>query len=191
MAPPPSPPLLDDGAVAAAPAATAPPAAAPYAQGDVIMHSLGLIDSYFRATERQLFAEPIELSQAARALWDAPFVVVSHGTEDDPIFNYGNRAALDLFGLDWPAFTSLPSRKSAGDDAANIADRQQWLDAAQKAAVNLAGQRRFSSTGREFEIKEGTYWTLTTLDGEVFGQAAVFKEWEYVDTKEQPEADIG
>ena len=38
--------------------------------------------------------------EEAEALMDAPFVVLSHGTEDDPIFNYGNLAAQKLF-LEW------------------------------------------------------------------------------------------
>ena len=38
---------------------------------------------------------------------------VQHGTEPDPVFFYGNRLALELFGMDFAAFTRLPSRFSA------------------------------------------------------------------------------
>lgn len=47
------------------------------------------------------------------ALFSAPFAVVSHRTEEDPIFNFGNKVALALFELTWEQFTSLPSRKAA------------------------------------------------------------------------------
>lgn len=45
--------------------------------------------SYFRAVGKPIFAEPVEITEAAKALWEADFVVISHGTEEDPIFNYG------------------------------------------------------------------------------------------------------
>jgi len=40
----------------------------------------------------------------------APYVVVSHGTQDDPILNYGNRVALNLWDLPFENFTKTPSR---------------------------------------------------------------------------------
>lgn len=49
----------------------------------------------------------------AQRLFEADFVVVSHGTQADPIFNYGNLKAVELCQLDWEAFTSLLSRCSA------------------------------------------------------------------------------
>ena len=51
--------------------------------------------------------------EQARALYEAPFVVASHGTGEDPVFNYANRAALTLFETGWPDFVSTPSRLSA------------------------------------------------------------------------------
>ncbi|MFM6630604.1 MAG: MEKHLA domain-containing protein, partial [Microcystis panniformis] len=40
--------------------------------------------------------------EQSKMLFYAPFVLVSHGTQTNPIFNYGNRTALDLWGLTWP-----------------------------------------------------------------------------------------
>jgi len=45
--------------------------------------------SYFRAVGKPIFAEAVEIAGAAKALWEADFVVMSHGTEEDPVFNYG------------------------------------------------------------------------------------------------------
>ena len=49
----------------------------------------------------------------ARALYEAPFALVSHNTDSDPRFNYANRTALTLFEMNWNEFTTLPSRMSA------------------------------------------------------------------------------
>ncbi len=56
-----------------------------------------LLDSFRRWTGCELLERAGTAEDQARALFAAPFVVVSHGTEDDPILNYGNQAALDLW----------------------------------------------------------------------------------------------
>ncbi len=64
-----------------------------------------IAESHLRLTGRAL-ASP-------DALWDLPAAVVAHGTEDDPVFFYGNRAALTLFEFPAAEFIRLPSRLSA------------------------------------------------------------------------------
>ena len=59
------------------------------------------------------------------ALWNAPRAIVAHGTEDDPIFFYGNRLALQLFEMSFDEFTRLPSRLSAEPLAQEA--RVRWL----------------------------------------------------------------
>ena len=49
----------------------------------------------------------------SETLFYAPFVVLSHNTDDDPIFNYANQKGLELFELDWSELIKLPSRLSA------------------------------------------------------------------------------
>jgi hypothetical protein len=46
----------------------------------------------------------------ARDLFAFRGVVLSHGTEEDPILNYGNGAALALWEMDFGQLTSIPSR---------------------------------------------------------------------------------
>jgi hypothetical protein len=68
----------------------------PWQEEVIIRHSQLLLHSYQHWTGRFLIdaiASPEEISQA---LFEAPFALVSHGTELDPIFNYGNRRALEL-----------------------------------------------------------------------------------------------
>ncbi len=56
--------------------------------------------SYQQLTGRQLVN--------GGTLWDLPAVVVAHSTEDDPIFFYGNRAALTLFDFPLPNSSACP-----------------------------------------------------------------------------------
>jgi MEKHLA domain len=51
-----------------------------------------LLESYRRLLGKDLMP-PGERVQRAKALYEAPFVVVSHDTAADPIFNYANLAA--------------------------------------------------------------------------------------------------
>ena len=64
---------------------------------------------------QRLAGRPIEASgsDVAQTLWDCPAAIVAHGTQNDPLFFFGNRVALDLFEMDFEAFTRLPSRLSA------------------------------------------------------------------------------
>ncbi len=70
-----------------------------------------LLDSYAHWTGRELLDRLGSPEAHARALFAAPFVVASHGTEDDPMLNYGNRMALELWEMTWAQFTRTPSRQ--------------------------------------------------------------------------------
>ena len=56
------------------------------------------------------FFSPAEL---AEKVFHASFVLVSHGTEVDPVLNYGNQAALALCEMTWDELTRTPSRLTA------------------------------------------------------------------------------
>ncbi len=112
-------------------------------------------------------------------LYHAPFFVASHGTQEDPIFNYGNQAALDLFEFDWDSFIELPSRKSA--EPVNREERARLLEAVtrQNYIANYAGVR-ISSTGRRFHIPAATVWNVIDEAGQYRGQAATFSNWKHL-----------
>lgn len=135
-----------------------------------------IADSYRRRTGRSLVLAGDDL---AAALWWAPRVVVAHGVEDDPVFFYGNRRALELFELDFAAFTRLPSRYSAEplarSERARLlrrVDRDGFID-------DYAGVR-ISSTGRRFRIEQATVWNLIDDAGRNQGQAATFDRWTFL-----------
>jgi hypothetical protein len=81
-----------------------------YQQPHIIEYSQRLAASFKHWTGRDLASSP-------EALYHAPFVVVSHGTQPDPVFCYANLAAQKLWEMDWDTFTCLPSRLSAEPDA--------------------------------------------------------------------------
>ena len=72
-----------------------------------------ILSSLFRMTGRNLVDPGLSDNDRYWSLFEAPFCVVSHNTEADPVFNYGNKIALELFEMKWDDFTKLPSRLSA------------------------------------------------------------------------------
>lgn len=130
-------------------------------------------------TGRDLLAENLSSVGLAEKVFHAPFVLVSHGTETDPVLNYGNAAALALWEMPWEKFTRTPSRLTA--EAPNREERARLL-----AAVTAHGfiddysGIRVSSNGRRFRIAQATVWNLLDECGNPAGQAAFFSRWEFI-----------
>ena len=151
-----------------------------WTQPAVIRHSELLARSLRHWTRRDLTAGNPTGEELARALFEAPFVLVSHGTEADPVLNYGNQTALNLWQLDWDAFTRLPSRYTA--EAPNRDERARLLEAVTRQGyIDDYSGVRISSTGRRFRIARATVWNLVNLDGTRAGQAAMFDQWQFED----------
>ncbi len=55
-------------------------------------------------TGRDLIDSEVKGVDAARTIFYAPFVVLSHDTAEDPIFTYANRIALEIFEMSWEEF---------------------------------------------------------------------------------------
>lgn len=130
---------------------------------------------------RDLIDSHLSDLQAAREVYHAPFVVVSHNAAVDPIFSYGNRAALQLFEMTWAEFTALPSRQSA--EPPNQAERAQLLETVsrQDFVENYSGVR-ISKQGRRFRIAPVTIWNLRDQQQEYCGQAAIYSTWTYLES---------
>lgn len=130
-----------------------------------------IAESFARLLGRPLVAgggNPVE------ALWSAPQAIVAHGTQADPVFFFGNRAALAAFECRVEQFITMPSRLSA--EAPLRAERQALLDrvSAQGFIDDYAGVR-ISATGRRFRIEGAVVWNLIDEAGERHGQAATFE----------------
>jgi hypothetical protein len=139
-------------------------------------HAELLISSYHRCTGKDLVNQMQSSEDISRALFEAPYSVVSHNTEDDPIFNYGNQTALRVFEMDWLDFTNLASRRSA--EPVNRGERERLLARVTKHGfIDDYRGVRISSTGVRFRIEDATVWNIVDRRGLYFGQAAVFYKW--------------
>lgn len=146
----------------------------------LVPHLMLLLDSYSRLTGRQLLAFELSLPEGLAEAFDcAPFALVSHGTEADPVFNYGNQTALDLFGMDWQTFTALPSRYSAEQPNRKARERLLYEVKTHGFIDNYSGVR-IASDGRRFMIERATVWNLVDGDGGYQGQAAMFADWYFL-----------
>lgn len=133
-----------------------------------------LVESYHRLTGKQLLeGVPVDIAALRAAVWNAPRAIVAHGTEDEPIFFYGNRLALQLFEMGFAEFALLPSRLSA-EPLAQEAREKLLAKVAQKGFVDGYSGMRIASSGRRFMITDCTVWNLADEQGGYHGQAAVF-----------------
>jgi len=140
-------------------------------------HAALLQQSHLALTGQPLVAPGDDL---ARRLFEAPFVLLSHDTADDPLLTYGNRLALELFETDWTTLTATPSRLTA--EAPLREERERLLARVREHGFidDYAGIR-ISRRGRRFHIERATVWNLVDPDGHRHGQAAWFDSWTPLD----------
>ncbi|MGD1714148.1 MEKHLA domain-containing protein [Dapis sp. BLCC M172] len=151
----------------------------PWKQETIIHHTQRLLWSYKYWTGESLLDLDGTPEAIAQALWEAPFVVLSHGMEENPIFNYGNQQALDLWEMSWEQLTNTPSRQTA--ELSEQEDRQLLLTQT-KTQGYISGYRgiRISSKGKRFWISNVTIWNLLDENQQQCGQASTYQEWEYI-----------
>lgn len=148
----------------------------PWARPQWIKHTQLLLDSFRERLGYDLIDREGDEEDVARRLYESPRIVVSHGTEADPILNYGNRAALKLWEMDLNTFVSTPSRMTAEpvhrDERARLLERTR-----RDGFVDDYRGIRISRTGKRFLIEQAIVWNLATQDGQPAGQAATFDRW--------------
>lgn len=145
----------------------------------VVRWSHLLLDSFRRWLGRDLIERKGSPEEQARALYHAPFVVVSHGMQADPILNYSNKVALDLWEMDWAQLTKTPSRLTA--EPVNQAERERMLAQAQeKGFIDDYKGVRISGTGKRFLVEQAIVWNVVGAEGEQLGQAATFSHWTFL-----------
>ncbi|MBI5616705.1 MAG: MEKHLA domain-containing protein [Gammaproteobacteria bacterium] len=151
-------------------------ASAPTANEFLRPHVELLLDSHFRLTGRRLWPSAAVGATLAREVFEAPFVLLSHGVETDPVFNYANRAALTLFQYTWDEIIAIPSRESA--EPANQAARAALMQrVTTQGFVDDYSGIRIAKSGARFRIERATVWNVTDAAGVYRGQAATFTEW--------------
>lgn len=150
--------------------------AAPWNEPALVAHAANLLRSFRAIVGRDLIEPDEDDVRRARRLFEAPFVVLSHGVQDDPILNYGNARALALWEMSFADFTRMPSRVTA--EAMLREERERLLAiAAQKGFIDDYSGVRISSTGRRFMIANAIIWNVTDAAGARIGQAATFDKW--------------
>jgi PAS domain S-box-containing protein len=133
-----------------------------------------LDESHTRLLGTPLLADETRTpAEAARWLYEnAPFGILAHDTQADPVFVYGNLRAQRLFGYTWNELTALPSRLSA--EAPERSERQAFLEQVTRNGY-VDGYRglRVRKSGERFWIEHATVWQLFDHDGVYRGQAAM------------------
>lgn len=142
-----------------------------------------LSDSFTRLLGRPLLPDmqqmPADDRALAQALYDAPVVIVSHGSEADPVFWFANRTAQRLWEMEWPEFIRMPSRRSAEPE--EHGEREKLLRRAQEHGyINDYRGVRISASGRRFRIEDVVLWNLSDDSGVHVGQAATFARWTFL-----------
>ncbi|MGB1108752.1 MAG: MEKHLA domain-containing protein [Gammaproteobacteria bacterium] len=138
-----------------------------------------LFDSYRRWTGESLPVASSSAGELAEQLFNAPFGLMSHDTNTDPLITYGNRTALDLWETDWAHFTGTPSRQTAEPGLRE--ERARLLKEVSEQGFS-SGYRgiRISFNGRRFEILQATVWNLLDDQGRMLGQAAFIPSWKAI-----------
>ena len=138
-----------------------------------------MLSSYRHWTGQSLWPEDRNDEILVKEVFNAPFVLCSAGTEEDPVLNYGNQKALDLWEMDWKTLTRTPGRHTA--EPMERTERDHFLKTVkEKGYIADYSGVRISSTGRRFKIGRATVWNLLDASGQYAGQAAMFREWKFI-----------
>jgi hypothetical protein len=144
-----------------------------------------LLTSYHHWTGGELVDRAGSANDQAEELFSAPFIVVSHDGQPDPILNYGNRAALDLWEVTWEDLCRTPSRLTA--EPIDQVERARMLaDAQIRGYISEYCGVRISKTGRRFFVEHALVWNVLNGDEKMVGQAATFSQWKRLDTEGGP-----
>ena len=143
-------------------------------------HVSRLVVSFSHWTGKSLVETDVSPAEQARRLFYAPFVLLSHNAAPDPMLNYANREALTLFELTWEELITLPSRKTAEPSEREERERLLAMVSRQGYIDDYRGIR-IAKSGRRFMIERATVWNLLDDNGGFYGQAAMFRQWRFLD----------
>ena len=146
---------------------------------NVVLHNQRMLNSFQRWTGQELITRNGSPEEQAEVLFNAPFAVVSHDTEADPIFKYGNKKALELFEMTWEEFIKMPSRNSAEPMEQKL--RAEFMaNVTKNGFVDNYEGVRISNTRKRFLMKNAIVWNVLDENGKYCGQAATFSSWMYL-----------
>jgi len=153
----------------------------PCAANDYLQSHVALLMESYEALLHRPLCDIADARETGRQVYFADFALLSHGTQADPVFNYANKAALDLFELSWEDLIVMPSRLSA--EQPNQAERQRLLTrVTEDGYIDDYSGVRVSKQGKRFLIQRAVVWNVHDKQGRYYGQAAYFKDWVYLDS---------
>lgn len=121
----------------------------------------------------------LSLEEQAKQIFNSDFVLLAHNAANEPVFNYANQTALQLFEMSWDEMTNLSSKYSA--EADEQAKREQFIaEVTEKGYSKNYSGIRISKTGKRFEIKNVILWNVYDSENNRIAQAAMFKEYKYL-----------
>ena len=143
-------------------------------------HVHNVLRSYYNLLGHKFENLNLEEPTLGEVILHSEWVVISHGNGPDPLFNYGNKKVLSLFEVNLNELKKIRSRNSA--EPTLQSDREVFMQQvkAKGFATGYSGVR-ISATGKRFKIKNVTVWNVTDENGNPAGQAACFKDWDYID----------
>jgi MEKHLA domain-containing protein len=151
----------------------------PFRQPAWIERTVRMLDSYHHWLGHDLIDRSGDRLAQSQRLFEAPFVVVAHGQEPDPILNYANRSALLLWETNLDVLLAMPSRLTAEpvhrDERARLLERT-----ARQGYVDDYQGIRIAASGRRFRIEQAIVWNVLDAVGAKIGQAATFSAWQYL-----------
>ncbi len=147
---------------------------------EIIKHCEHLQLSWELLSGKKIINNPLRGYDLFHAIYHAPFVIVSHNTDADPVFNFANLKAQELWEMGWEEFTQLPSRLSA--EPISREERETLLQAARKKGyIDTYRGIRISKTGKRFYIIDAIIWNVSDEKNKYLGQAAMFSKWEWIE----------
>ena len=147
----------------------------PASLGFMIRHTRLMLSNYRRWTGKTLWPEDRPDEILAPEVFNAPSVLVSAGNQEDPILNYGNQKALEVWEMDWETLICTPGRHTA--EALEREARAHFLETVRKQGyIDDYHGIRISRTEKRFEIRGAVVWNLVDEYGVYAGQAATFSK---------------
>ena len=104
---------------------------------------------------------------------DTRFGVLSHGTQSDPVYNYGNQASLILFEQTIDNLCKTPSRFSTVPELMD--DRKKLIEQIETRGYGYIDNAiRISDKGNLFMMETILVWTVFDDDDQRIGLAAIY-----------------
>ncbi|PCJ61233.1 MAG: MEKHLA domain-containing protein [Planctomycetota bacterium] len=143
------------------------------------IHLKHLANSFEKLLHKKLITYNCETTTLTDAIDSANFIVLSHGTETDPILNYGNKNALELWEMSFEHFTQTTSKKTA--EAPLREEREALLQRVKEDGyIDDYQGIRITKSGKRFFIETAIVWNITDDHNNLIGQAATFSNWKFL-----------